>query len=126
MTIKEHLSILPHSFSKKKKKKSILPHSHFPPLILIHLTYENIPSSMHPLDLTLSIPNKFFFYFIILSCTIFYFPWDSMKTTMNQVYGLTDSNVLWRTSSYQVEQGLVRQSMHAHLLVSLCGLVRCV
>ena len=80
--------------------------------------YENIPSSMHPLDLTLSIPNKFFFYFIILLCTIFYFPRVSTKTIMNQVHGLTDSDVLLRrTSSYQVEWGLVRQSMHTHLLV---------
>jgi len=85
MIIKEHLSILPHS--------------HFPLLILIHLTYENIPSSMHPLNLTLSHPNKFFFYFIILLCTIFYFLGVSMKTPTNQVYGPTVLNVLRHISS---------------------------
>ena len=85
MTIKEHVSILPHS--------------HFPLLILIHLTYENIPSSMDPLNLTLSLPNKVFFYFIILLCTIFYFLGFSMKTPANQVYGPTDLDVMRQISS---------------------------
>ena len=73
---------------------------------------------MHSSDLTLSHPNKFFTYFIISLCIIFYFPRVSAKAPTDQVYGPANLNILLQISYFIVECWPTKE---AQLLVSTLG-----